>query len=205
MLTNNSKVLGLTLFALYVVSFGYLPFFWCLFLRLVGSLLSLCNHRLKSRGSWSFYRYYVVVVFFRVILSLIYVLLLLLLLLLFFVFFFCCCFFFSYLLFLSIRWDRFLVLWLLGSFTYKASSWLSIDTICDYVTNAPEVISNFWLKYFWTHTFPDNIEAGKNWNTVLAEPQLANRVRFQIQTDIIIEVIPTPWASSTDDSHYITT
>ena len=56
---NNSKALGLTLFAFYVVSFGYLPFFGCLFLRLVGSLLSHCNRRLKSRGSWSFYCYYV--------------------------------------------------------------------------------------------------------------------------------------------------
>ena len=58
-LTNNSKALSLTLFALYVVSFGYLPFFGCLFLRLVGSLLLIAITRLKTRGSWSFYRYYV--------------------------------------------------------------------------------------------------------------------------------------------------
>ena len=52
----------------------------------------------------------------------------------------------------------FLFLLLLGPFTYKASSLLSINT---HVTNAPEVISNFRLKYFLTHTSPDNIEAGK--------------------------------------------
>ena len=117
---------------------GIYPFLGVFFLRLIGSLLSHCNHRLKKEGTGrftvtmcfyfsSFYRQYTFLFIFF-----------------FFFFFF---FFFSYLL-LSIHWDRFFFCFVfffvaLGVFHIQE---FQLTTICAHVTNAPEAISNFLLE-----------------------------------------------------------